>query len=269
MVTPYYQDSQVSLFCGDMRDVLPVLGQFDACVTDPPYGETSLAWDRWPDGWPALVAGHTRSMWTFGSMRMFLRRHGEIEAARWKIAQDFVGEFEIDTMVWEKNAGSGPTKGDRFNRVHELAVQWYQGLWRDIYHETPRVPTTADKVNPVGLVISRPGAATHRGEYGEKSTSYLYDGLIFARTVVKAKNIRRRRHWTHPTEKPGEVIAPLIECSVPLGGIVLDPFAGSCSTGVTARQLGRRAVCIEADEATCEKAAERLSIPDLFSGDAA
>ena len=28
----------VTLYCGDMRDILPALGMFDACVTDPPYG---------------------------------------------------------------------------------------------------------------------------------------------------------------------------------------------------------------------------------------
>ena len=28
----------VTLYCGDMMEVLPTLGEFDACVTDPPYG---------------------------------------------------------------------------------------------------------------------------------------------------------------------------------------------------------------------------------------
>lgn len=28
----------VELWCGDMLDILPTLGEFDACVTDPPYG---------------------------------------------------------------------------------------------------------------------------------------------------------------------------------------------------------------------------------------
>jgi site-specific DNA-methyltransferase (adenine-specific) len=126
---PYYEGGGVTLFCGDMREVLPTLGQFDACVTDPPYGETSLAWDQWPDGWPALVAGHTSSMWCFGSMRMFLAQRDEF--AGWKLAQDTIGEFEIDTMVWEKGNGSGPSRDDRFRRVHELATHWYRGLWRD------------------------------------------------------------------------------------------------------------------------------------------
>lgn len=60
----------------------------------------------------------------------------------------------------------------------------------------------------------------------------------------------------------------LVEYAVPPGGLVLDPFAGSCSTLLTARQLGRRAVGIEANEEHCERAAKRLSTPDLFTGEA-
>lgn len=74
-MTPYYSDDRVQLFHGDCRQVLPALGLIvDLVLADPPYGETSLAWDRWPDGWPAVVAGVSRSMWCFGSLRMFLDR---------------------------------------------------------------------------------------------------------------------------------------------------------------------------------------------------
>jgi site-specific DNA-methyltransferase (adenine-specific) len=72
---PYFQDDAVTLYCGDMRTILPALKvEPDCVVTDPPYGETSLAWDRWPVGWPGLVADVAHSMWCFGSMRMFLDR---------------------------------------------------------------------------------------------------------------------------------------------------------------------------------------------------
>src|ERR1051326_7486412 len=74
---PYYSDETVQLFYGDYRELLPILladHSFDLVVADPPYGETSLDWDRWPDGWPAAMPG--RSMWCFGSMRMFLERRG-------------------------------------------------------------------------------------------------------------------------------------------------------------------------------------------------
>ena len=77
---PFYSDSSVTLFHGDMRDVLPTLGRFDCCVADPPYGETSLAWDRWPDGWPALVAEHTDGS-TLVAARASGRRAVGVEAS--------------------------------------------------------------------------------------------------------------------------------------------------------------------------------------------
>jgi len=36
-VKPYYQDSAVTIFCGDCREIVPTLGRFDLLLTDPPY----------------------------------------------------------------------------------------------------------------------------------------------------------------------------------------------------------------------------------------
>ena len=63
----------------------------------------------------------------------------------------------------------------------------------------------------------------------------------------------------HPTEKPVGILDPLITYACPLGGLVVDPFAGSGSTLDAARCSGRRAVGIEADERYIELAARRLS----------
>lgn len=41
---PYYEDSHVTLFCGDCREVLPSLEEFDTLFTDPvwPNGKAEL-----------------------------------------------------------------------------------------------------------------------------------------------------------------------------------------------------------------------------------
>lgn len=52
----------------------------------------------------------------------------------------------------------------------------------------------------------------------------------------------------HPTQKPVSALTPLIEAYAPREGIVLDPFAGSGSTGVAALQCQRRCLLIEKDD---------------------
>jgi hypothetical protein len=52
---------------------------------------------------------------------------------------------------------------------------------------------------------------------------------------------------SHPTVKPTDLMRYLVQLVTPPGGTVLDPFAGSGSTGLAADQLGCDAVLVERD----------------------
>jgi len=246
VTAPYYADDQVTLYLGDCREILPALGlHADLVCTDPPYGETSLAWDRWPDGWPTLAATVTQSMWCFGSMRMFLDRSDEFTTARWKLSQD---------IVWEKHNGSG-FQNDRFKRVHEIAAHWYRGDWRNVHHEVP-TEKSGRRGGGEGGLRATATAREHTGKIAAKTWDGS-DGIRLLRSVFKVRSMHGRA--LHPTQKPSGILQPLIEYAYPAGGLVVDPFAGSGSTLMTARMIGRRAVGIEANEKYCELAAQWLS----------
>ncbi len=253
-MTPYYSDDSVQLFHGRAEDVLPPLGVVaDVCVTDPPYGETSLAWDRWPKGWPTLVAAvlpPVTSLWCFGSMRMFLERRDEF--VEWAFSQD---------VVWEKQNGSGAVT-DRFRRVHEHALLFYRGAWGSNYKNVQRVDWHGPRRfarRPKDSVQS-----VHRAPINEATYEWIDDGTRTAPSVIRANSMHKKAQ--HPTEKPTGILDPLIAYSCPPGGTVLDPFAGSGSTLDAARCTGRKAVGVEAHEPYCEVIARRLSQGDLFGG---
>lgn len=236
---PYYSDDTVTLYHGDCRELIgdQAFTFADCVVTDPPYGETSLEWDRWPPGWPSLLPG--RSLWCFGSMRMFLDRRDDF--AGWQLSQD---------IVWEKHNGSG-FHADRFKRVHEHALHWYRGPWGEVYKE-PQF--TADAT---ARAVRRKSRPTHTGNI-EGSSYVSHDG---GPRLMRSVQQVRSMHGSaiHPTEKPIGILDPLIRYSCPPGGLVLDPFAGSGSTLDAARRSGRRAIGIETREDYCEAVARRLS----------
>ncbi len=238
-----YQDEWVTLYEGDCMEIMPKLGVFDAVITDPPYEETNCGWDKWPARWPAECMGHTKSLWCFGSLRMFMRFR--MDFSGWEMSQD---------VVWEKHNGSS-LAADRFLRVHELAAHFYWGPWASIYKAPVRV--TVPERKRQGSVIKAQKAPIHWNGIQRRENPYVYDGTRQMRSVIYARSCHG--YAVHPTQKPDAIIEPLIEYSVPPGGTVLDPLSGSATTLVVARRMGRKAVGIEGDPANVAKAVERLA----------
>jgi site-specific DNA-methyltransferase (adenine-specific) len=250
MSEPYYADESVTLYLGDWRELISEDFTADLIVTDPPYGETSLDWDVWPGGWPTLAARHARSMWCFGSMRMFLDQRHEFGA--WKLSQD---------VVWKKHRPS-TVATDRFARMHEHALHWYQGPWGEVRHETPKVPHNGPRVATARRAAVDPNI---RGSIG--SSVWEDDGTRWQPTIIEARTMHRTGA-INETEKPTKILEPLIQYGCAPGGTVLDLFAGSSSTLAAARNIGRKGVGYEKRESQCEAAALRLSQGVLDFGDA-
>ncbi len=76
---------------------------------------------------------------------------------------------------------------------------------------------------------------------------------------LDAALISTKEEFTHPTPKMVPHYARLVAMFSPKGGTVLDPFAGSGTTGVACAQRGRRFIGIELDKGYFDIACERIA----------
>lgn len=84
-------------------------------------------------------------------------------------------------------------------------------------------------------------------------------GPYFSRNgsnVIRHARVVRGKE--HPTQKPVEVMEQLLEVVTPEGGLVVDPFCGSGTTGVACLRRGRRFVGIDRDPEYVQIARRRL-----------
>jgi site-specific DNA-methyltransferase (adenine-specific) len=81
-----------------------------------------------------------------------------------------------------------------------------------------------------------------------------WPGAVRRKVFPRGRALRER--VGHPNQKPLDVI---LWCLGFTDGDVLDPFMGSGTTLVAAKNLGRRAIGIEIEERYCEIAARRCS----------
>lgn len=238
----------IQLLLGDMRDRLREVPDqsVDLIFADPPYGQTSLPWDHWLADWPSVVRRVLKpsgSMWCFGTLRMFMQHAGQFSA--WKHSHD---------IVWEKHNGAG-FSNDRFRAVHEMAAHFYMrdAQWRDVYKD-PQYTNDAR-----ARTVRRKERPTHiTGARGPSNYVSIDGGPRLQRSVIYARSEHGRAE--HPTQKPIDIIEPLLLYGCPPGGVVLDPFAGAGSSGVAAALNGRRWIGIEVDQKYAEIATRRLGV---------
>lgn len=246
MAKPYYDKDGITLYCGDVRELLPSIdcSAVDVVIGDPPYGETSLAWDRWPERWIAAVGDAIRptaTLWCFGTMRMFLDRINDFTF--WKLAQD---------VIWEKHNGSG-FHVDRFRRVHEQICHFYRAetAWADIY-KNPQFTHDAQ----ARVVRKKQKPAQWHGATGSTTYTSIDGGPRRMRSVLHFRSEHGRA--MNETQKPENLVEVIVDYSCPPGGMILSPFAGSGTDLLVAKKSGRRAIGFEVREDQCAVAVKRL-----------
>lgn len=112
---------------------------------------------------------------------------------------------------------------------------------------------------PEGRILSgaRSQGAIYPGESGS-AARFFY--------CAKASKADRGGENTHPTVKPTELMRYLCRLVTPPGGVVLDPFMGSGSTGKAAVLEGFRFIGIEREAEYLEIARGRIQVPEQAQG---
>ncbi len=228
---PYYTDDMVTLYHGDALDVMSHLaptinqsGRFNAVVTDPPYMIGSLS---------AGNIGTKTGTWAD-------MMNASLWFASWyRLAWDMLRD---DGCFWTfLNWRSLPVcmKAANDARFGFVSMAVWDKQW----------------IGPGGSQGLRPS-------YELVALAAKADFAIPDRGIADIIKHKTGGHKPtgHPAEKPVALIERLLDISaIDAGGHILDPFAGSGTTGVAARALGVRSTLIEADERYCELITERLS----------
>lgn len=224
----------VTLYLGDCRDILPTLGTVAAVVTDPPYG-IGFKYESHVDD----RATYPQFIWPI------------IEAAEHLVAPGG------PVFVWQAQ--------EWMPRFAELFPRNWRILIAAKNFVQMRAVAMQHAYEPV-VVWWKDGAKPWRSLAGSTFANRDWFVADSASAVSDTKRLAKQ----HPCPRQDDVCEFIVSNWVPEGGIILDPFMGSGTTGVAAIKLGRRFIGIEMEpkyfDLACRRMAEAMRQPDIFIG---
>lgn len=224
MIEPYYQDDACTIYHGDCREILPQLEHGETIITDP----------VWPN---ALPQWKPLKPWTLFADMCSLA----------------AGRFE--RLVVQLGCDSDP----RFLQGVPISFEFLRVCWLDYARPSykGRLLYTGDVAYAFGIP---PDFIKGRQVMSGMCRSSRPDRL-FARGTGKktrAKDFSRDGYdgLLHPSPRRYEHVKWLVHQFSDKH--VVDPCAGSFTTAVACKELGRKCIAIEKEEEFCEIGVERL-----------
>jgi DNA modification methylase len=164
----YYeeQNPDIKIYCGDCKDIIPMLGEFDLVITDPPYGiEYQSAWRTDKSQWKEKIHGDEEfPTWIF---ELCKPRNAMFLWCRWDNLKDLPQPKSF--IVWDKKAHS---MGDL---EHEFGRQWegcafypgldhkFQGRPVDVIRQAKVAPEKLLHPNEKPVAVIWPFLKSHDG----------------------------------------------------------------------------------------------------------
>jgi site-specific DNA-methyltransferase (adenine-specific) len=245
------------LICGDAFETLKSLptSAFDLLFADPPYNlskrfgaqkfsEMAIeAYEAWLESWIKLclpLLKPTASVYVCGDWRS--------GSAIERVGSRY---FKLrNRITWEREKGRG-AKANWKNAAEDI---WFFTVSDDYTFDLDAVKQRRRVLAPY-RVNGVPKDWNSDGNYRDTHPSNIW-------TDISVPFWSMPENTDHPTQKPEKLLAKIILASTKVGDLILDPFAGSGTTAVVAKKLGRHFVAIEADEDYCLLAQKRLALAE-------
>lgn len=247
-MTPYYDEDGITIYHGDCLEVMEALptGSVQAVITDPPYSSGGFS-----ESGKKQAKGQGLRSETLRETGWFINDNMGTAGAVWlmrcvavRAARDIAdGGSLLMFTDWRMVPSLAPSLESSGMRYQNMLV-WDKGQ--------AGLGTGFRAQHEVILHLV-------------KGTGQFFDQSFGNVISVPRVHHSERMHQTH---KPISLMAALVRVVTSEGHAVLDPFMGSGSTLVAARQMNRRGVGIELSERYCEIAAKRLSQRELFGQEA-
>ncbi len=247
------------IICGDAFETLKRLpkNRFDLLFADPPYNlsknfgknsfkQTSIEeYEIWLDSWLkdcVKLLKPTASIYICGDWRS--------ASGIQRIGMKY---FNLrNRITWEREKG----RGAKTNWKNSSEDIWFFTMSDDYYFDVEAVKMKRKVIAPY-KENGKPKdwEEGKNGNFRLTSPSNLWTDLSVPFWSMP-------ENTEHPTQKPEKLLAKIILASTKENDLILDPFAGSGTTAVTAKKLNRDFTCIEADENYCFLTEKRLEMAE-------
>lgn len=265
---------------GDSAEWLPVLpaAAVDLWFTSPPYADARAYSRIHPDRYvewflpfgKAMLEATKESGWLVLNIKNRVAKSGPLRGQRHPYVYQLVLALQeqgwrwLETYIWSKpNAVPGrfgPRTKDSFEYVYAFA----KGAKPYFDLDAVRVPyrTTPDEIERRKL--DRLGRRNTEAGFGrDRTKTYLHGGADPGNVVSVSQTYNQHRGaGGHTAAMPEGLAEFFVRACSPVGGTVLDPFAGSATTVVVARRLNRHAGGLEIHEAFVSAGRERLRLDE-------
>ncbi len=261
---------------GDSSEWLPALPaeSVDLWFTSPPYADARAYSKIHPDHYVDWFLPNSKLMleatkdtgWLVLNIKNRVANSGPLQGQRHPYVYQLVLALQqqgwrwLETYIWSKpNAVPGrygPRTKDSFEYVYAFA----KGPKPHFDLDAIRVPYKTTPHEIERRKLDKLGRRNTEAGFGrDRTTTYLHGGADPGNVVSVPQTYNQHKGaGGHTAAMPERLAEFFIKACSPQGGVVIDPFAGSGTTAVVARRLGRRAGGLEIHRSFVEAAHERL-----------